>query len=215
MPFTDFALDMMATHLSEFTAPDIPPLELRDEKTLQNNMLENVLGVFGGRENAHMRHLMTNIVRRISASAEFYEQGRENALNYIAGNRHARITPYFVALAYFESCVSYSWHIADFIRQMSGTKVFERGDGSEWERLHGIYTDGTKHSFNKYDAMARPEMPTTVWLTNSGIACVSRASITFKELSEVIAANNELFYDVQRKVRERYRAAEPAKGGEA
>ncbi len=90
---------------------------------------------------------------------------------------------------------------------MGGVKMFKKGDGSEWERLHAIYTLGTKHYFNKYDRSAQPEMPTTVWLTNSGIACVSGASITFRELSEVIAANNELFYDVQRKARERLRAA--------
>jgi len=67
---SDYALNMIATDLSEFNAPDIPDLELPDDRTLQNSMLENVLGVFSGPDNAEVRHTMTDMVRRIFGSIE-------------------------------------------------------------------------------------------------------------------------------------------------
>jgi hypothetical protein len=77
-------------------------------------------------------------------------------------------------------------------------EVFTRGDGSAWERLHGIYTYGTKHSLEKYDVAVHKEMPTTIWLTNEGIECMDGSRITFIELTEIIAANNRIFYDVRK-----------------
>jgi hypothetical protein len=201
--FSDHALNMMATRLSQFTNPTIPELTLKDDKTLQNNMLESVLGLWGGDGNARVRHIITNEVRRVFASIETYRLGRQYALKYVSGNRHWEITPYFLALTFFESCVAYSWQVCDHVLSLglSGEKVFKPGDGSGWERLHGIYTIGTKHSSGRYDVMKHGEMPTTVWLTNDGIECIAGSKITFQELTEVIAANNALFYEAQKHVR--------------
>ena len=202
------ALDMIATHLSEFTNPDIPELVLRDDKTLQNNMLAGIIGAFGGATNAPVRHLTTNIVRRVFASMETYRRGRAHALNYVEGDRRSQIMPYFHALTGFECCVSYSWQVADLLRGLSSVDVYPRGgDGSTWHRLHEIYTEGTKHSFGKYDMVAHGEAPTTVWLTNEGIACISGDTLTYGELAEIIEANNEFFYELQTKAIEKRRNA--------
>ena len=64
-----------------------------------------------------------------------------------------------------------------------------------------MYTDGTKHSFGKYNPKTHQEMPTTIWLTNDGIECISGAKLSFVELTEIISANNDLFYDAQKAVR--------------
>jgi hypothetical protein len=40
---SDYALDQIATNLSQFTNPVIPELSLEDDKTLQNHILESVL----------------------------------------------------------------------------------------------------------------------------------------------------------------------------
>jgi len=50
-------------------------------------------------------------------------------------------------------------------------------------------------------------MPTGLWLTNDGISCITGESITYNELGEMVAANNQLFYDVQRRVHERKRTS--------
>lgn len=73
MQLSKGALDMIATCLSEFTEPDIPELSLRDDKTLENNMLACILGAFSGKTNAHVRHLMTDGVRRVFAFKELSE----------------------------------------------------------------------------------------------------------------------------------------------
>lgn len=205
MGFSSGALDMIATDLSKFTSPDIPELSLKDDKTLQNNMLAGVLGVFSGETNAYGRYVMTNIVRRVYAAIETYQLGRRHALDYVEGDRRWRISPYFLALTNFESCVSYSWQVADLLRQMSKQKIYEPKDGSAWARLHDIYTVGTKHSFRNFDAAHPPPPPTTVWLSNEGIACMNGAHVTFEELTEIIEANNDLFYTVQAKAHEKRR----------
>jgi hypothetical protein len=196
-------MDKVATHLSMFTNPNIPELVLRDDKTLQNNMLEGIFGAFSGEKNSHVRHMMTNIVRRVWGSIECYKRGREQALDYVAGDRYSNFSLYFSALVSFESCISYSWQVVDLLRGISKQNVFQPGDESAWERLHGVYTYGTKHSFGQYDEDKRLEMPTTIWLTNCGVSCVSDISISYIELTEIIASNNDLFYEIQRKAHEK------------
>ncbi len=203
--FSNGALDKIATDLSFFTSPEIPELSLKDDKTLQNNMLAGVIGAFSGDTNAHIRYLVNNVVRRVYASIETYRLGRKHALDYVEGDRKALIGPYFLALTNFESCVSYSWQIADFLCQLSKQKIYQKNDGSAWERLHDIYTVGTKHSFRKYDLERVPPRPTSVWLTDEGIECMNGAFVTYQELAEIIEANNEFFYTLQAKAIEKRR----------
>lgn len=212
MPLTNHALDMIATGLSGFANPDIPELALPDDKTLQNNMLEGIIGIFSGRSNATVRHLMSNIVRRVFASMETYRRGRLHALDYVDGDRHGRLTPYFLALTDFECCIAYSWQVAELLRKMTSIDLYAPGDGSAWERLHDIYTEGTKHSFGKYDGGVHGEAPTSLWLTDGGIACIDGTLLKYRELAEIIRANNELFYDIRRKAAQRRREAS-APGG--
>ncbi len=210
MGFTNHSLDMWATKLSEFTKPVIPELALKDDKTLQNHLLESVLGILGGEHNAHARHLVTNIVRRVFASMEMYRLGRANALDYVAGDRHNNVVPYFKSLTFFETCLGYCWQICDCLNELgNGDKVFQKGDGSAWERLHGIYTYGTKHPIGSYDDITKPEMPTAIWLTNDGIECINGMSVTFEELNEIIALQNDLFYALQKMIRDKYEKKKP------
>lgn len=198
--FSSSALDKIATDLSIFTNPDIPELALRDDKTLQNNMLAGIIGVFRGEKNAYTRHLVTNIVRRVFASIEAYRRGREHALDYVQGDRHSRIKVNFLALTDFECCASYSWQVADLLRRLAGVNLYPRGgDDSAWHRLHDIYTEGTKNSSEKYDRATDLEIPTTLWLTDEGITCINGQTLTYRELAEIIDINNAFFYDLQAK----------------
>jgi len=201
--FSNFALDQMATNLSQFTNPEIPELSLEKMNTLQVNMLESVVGVFSGNTNAHVRHLMTDMVRRIFSSIETYRIGRENAVTYVEGNRHKVISPYFRSLTGFECCIAYSWQVCDWLNfNLKGQQtVYVKGDGSAWERLNAIYRHGTKHAYGKYDKINQPEIPTAIWLKNDGISCITGDFVTYQELSEIIVANNQLFYDCQDTVR--------------
>lgn len=204
---TSNALDMVATRLSLFREPDIPELKLPDEKTLQNNMLAGIIGAFSGAGNAPVRHAMTNIVRRVFASIEMYRLGRRCALDYVEGDRHSALIPYFLALTNFECCIGYCWQVGDLLKNMSGKNIFNPGDGSAWQRLHQIYTVGTKHSFGGYDPANDGEMPTTVWLTNEGIDCVKGDQLEFRELIAIIEESNQLFYDIQARALEKRKSA--------
>ena len=209
--FSSSALDKIATDLSNFTNPDIPELALRDDKTLWNNMFAGIIGVFRGEKNAYTRHLVTNIVRRVFASIETYRHGREHALDYVQGDRHSQITKYFLALTDFESCASYSWQVADLMRGLARADLYPRGgDDSAWHRLHDIYTEGTKHSFEKYDRATDLEIPTTLWLTKDGMACITGQMLTYSELAEIINVNNAFFYDLQAKAIDKRQKARPA-----
>lgn len=206
-------LDKIATGLSEFTDPDIPELPQKLHTTVLDNALAGILGAFSGEGNAHVRHIMTNIVRRISASAQMYQRGRENALDYVAGDRYLRIVPYFHALAEFEGCISNSWLAVDLIRKLPSekkerdTKIFEPGDGSELQRLHAIYTDAIKHPDQRYNTAVHGEMPTSVWMTNEGLSCITGTGLTYRELANIIEETNAGFYFVQDKALEKRRKA--------
>ena len=210
--FSRSALDKIATDLSMFDDPKIPELSLTDDKTLQNNMLASVLGAFSGTANAEARHMMTNIVRRTSASIEAYRLGRKSAMEYVGGNRFGWIAPYFHSLTFFESCVAYSWQVCDQLNYLAKgrARVYQRGDGTAWEKLHNIYTIGTKHPFGRYVPAQHGEVPTTVWLTNDGIESIDGSHLTYRELSEIIAANNDLFYAAQERAVRRARSKRPA-----
>lgn len=206
--FTDFALDLFATNLSTFTSPQIP--ELQRKPTLHFNFWESALGTLSGRGNARARSLVTNLVRRTFAAAEFYRVGRERALEYVAGDRHWSLQPYFEALAQFEACVSSNWQVCDLVNKMvthhgAESRVFQSGDGTAWERLHGVYTVGVKHSFRSSSATTA-NLPTTVWLTNEGIEALGSWSITYAELAEMIDANDVFFTDITKRIREKVTA---------
>lgn len=213
MQFSSDALDKIATDLSQFVDPSIPPLVLHDDKTLQTNILESVIGILSNEQNTYARFLVTNFVRRIHASIKMYAAGRTHAIDYINGDRRIRLEPYFLALTHFECCVAYVWQVADLARNIAANKLtpesklnlFDRGDGSIWERLHDLYTSGTKHSHDHFSISGRSEMPTTIWLTNDGISCGYKSTkVKFDELAEIIADNNNLLLKLQIEARARH-----------
>lgn len=204
MPFSNYALNMMATHLAEFKEPNIPDLTLEDDRTLQLHLLENTLGAFGGEANRFLRHQMTNIVRRVFASIETYRLGRKYAYEYVTGDRHSQLARYFSALTQFEMCVAYSWQVCDLLVRMNNEDLFAPGDDSAWERLHDIYTIGTKHSFGHFKQDDERELPTSIWLTNDGVCCISGRQLAFAELCQIVAAANSLFYRARDAIRDRH-----------
>lgn len=200
---SDRVLDCIATNLSQFTKPNIPKLVLDDDGTLQNNFLDSIFDVFVEGKNAHNRSIMTNIVRRVFASIEFYRYGRKYAFEYIDNDNDLAITPYFQSLTYFEGCISYSWQVCDLLNALTNEmpKIYKKGDGTVWERLHDIYTHGTKHSNDKFNPHVHETLPTTIWLTNDGIESVDSVSLTFIELNEIIIDTNQIFYEFRKKMR--------------
>jgi hypothetical protein len=204
--YFDTALDRVATKLSQFQAPRIPELPLDDEHTLQNNMLESLLGVFSGEANKRIRHLMTNLVRRADASVEAYRKGRELALEYASFDRsRGHVLPYFRALAAFEQCITHSWQVSEIVSHMTdgSLRMFNRGDGSDMERLHAIYTFSMKHAQERYDPNIDGEMPTEIWLTNAGISGVGGTHIGYEELRDIVGSGHALFYGIQKRAHEK------------
>lgn len=205
MKLSSHALDTIATDLSKFTTPTIPELSFSDNKVLQNNALESLVGVFSGEKNAAIRRIMGNIVRRLFASMEAYKLGRQHALDYVAGERE-HISRYYLALTQFETCTAYTWQIADYLYRLSGVKLFVPGDGSDWERIHTVYTIGSKHFIDDEMSPGSNPVPSVIWLTNDGVAC-AQASITYAELADTIESGVDLYEKFRSTARARIAAA--------
>ena len=188
--FSRSALDKIATQLSQFDNPDIPEISLDDGSILYVNLLDNIMGPFCGPGNSKIRSIVTNDVRRIFSSIGFYRHAREEALGYAIGDRFSNIVPYFLSLTYFESCMASCWQICDRLSRMStaqgGPQLYKKGDGTVLERLHDIYTYGSKHSYSNSNNKNCNELPTDIWLRNDGIECVSGAFLAYHELADII-----------------------------
>lgn len=102
------------------------------------------------------------------------------------------VSGYFKALRHFESCIAALWQGVDFGRRALDTSVFQKGDGSPYERLNFIYNK-SRH----FDCHALPSGDLhPLWIANDGIY-TREQSITFDELREIVVmlariANNIL-----------------------
>jgi hypothetical protein len=73
----------------------------------------------------------------------------------------------------------------------SGQTLFEKGDGSDSERLYTLYID-SKHADTMIDGGKIPtEATATIWITNVGLES-NRAALSFDELREQLLGMGRL-----------------------
>jgi hypothetical protein len=151
------------------------------------------------------RQLLFSFIRKTENAFNEYCFARANLIDYLK-TADKTVTSYFQSLAHFENCIMHLYQASNHFSAILGKKIFEKGDGSFFERLNSIYNQvkhieaypelrtfsgmGSFESFIKYQnefaSMTRQEVgdlaTTPTWITNDGIESKA-ATISFPELS--------------------------------
>jgi hypothetical protein len=186
MPFSNAGLDMFVSQdLSKLTACHPLPLsiELPDRSEWFSKFILN--RAFRNHVPDERAALAFAIIRRADAAVDEWELACEATMRSVR-----KPAVYFEVLRHFESCVAGLWQGLEFGRRTlkaerlregdpDGYKLFQRGDGSVYERLNHIY-NVSRH----YDPSALPQGDLhRVWLSNDGMH-TREHHITFEDVRE-------------------------------
>lgn len=145
-----------------------------------------------------MRQYAFNAIYRVQAAFKDYHEARELTLNYlkITITDNPKIKTYFDVLSRWESCFL-NWAILiDVYYKMSGSKAFEKDDGSPEQRAYDI-SNTIKHCS---DAIKRGEhgasLTVPVWLENDGFHS-REYFVSFQEFSKLISEAAEFANELQ------------------
>jgi len=176
MGFTDYALDrFVAQQLSTFEwAPRSVGSEFSTRTTwLDEFVLRRLFQAHVPDERAALAFIM---VRRALAAIEEWE-----AMCVSASGSIRKPSVYFSALRHCEACIAASWQGLEFGRKALGQKLFDRGDGTVYERLNSVYNAG-RH----FDPAALPAGALHgVWLADQSVR-THQHEVTLDELREVV-----------------------------
>lgn len=179
MPLSSYALDnFVAQELSQLTEcrairiePDLPDYKSWLDLFVLTRMFRKPL-------EQNKAALAFALIRRAEAAISNYEDARID-LAILAEKKS--ISVYFHCLWNFESSVAALSQAFDFARRALDRKLFEKGDGSPYERLNLIYNN-SKHA--DPEALPRGHLH-AVWLRNEGLF-TKGANLAFEEFRELI-----------------------------
>jgi hypothetical protein len=116
------------------------------------------------------------VIRRAEAAIDEWELACEVATQGVQ-----KPSKYFKALRHTESCVSALWQGLAFGQKALGTKLYDSGDGSVFERLNQLYNKG-RH----FDPSQLPNHDLhALWLTNDGLRSRDH-TVTFDEMRDTL-----------------------------
>lgn len=177
MGISNYALDTFVSQdLSKLTELSIKPLA--EEFPDANNWFAQFVlrRIFHLHVPDDKAPLVFAIVRRTHAALDEWELASAAA----AGNLRTPAV-YFGVLRHVENCVSAVWQGLEFGRKAIDQELFQKADGSVYQRLNWIY-NASRH----FDPEALPEGDLhRVWLSNDGVH-TREHTVTFDELREAI-----------------------------
>jgi hypothetical protein len=201
MPLTNYASDkFVARDFSKFTAHGLQPIAPKFDQA--PHWLENCIlnSIFGSPIADEPKPLLFTIIRRAEHALREYELAREWLDAFITKERS--VSAYFLAMSHLETALSCSYQAFDLARKAVNQKLFEKGDGSIFERLNRIYSV-IKH----LEALSlQPGQLHLLWFTNDGLSA-SVAVLTFTEIMEIIEDISRL---AQKLSKLRYASSEDA-----
>ena len=173
MPLSHYALDaFVAQELSKLTscAPQSLATDFPERRDWLNQFV--LRRIFHNHVPEQRAVLAFLLVRRAEAAIDEWELACEAA-------RQGVQTPsgYFRTLRHLEASLAALWQGLDAGRKALDTRLFEKDDGSVYERLNWVYNKG-RH-FDPNDLRAGDLH--AIWLTNAGIES-SENSVTFEEM---------------------------------
>ena len=177
MPLTHYALDtFLSQEMSKLTActPQSLANDFPERGYWPNQfVLRQVFHNHISEEHAALAFIL---VRRAEAALDEWELACSAATQDVR-----RPSGYFKMLRHLENCIAALWQGLDFCRRALDTKLFEKGDGSVYERLNWLYNVG-RH----FDPQAIPSGDLhRLWITNDGLH-TREHSVTFTELRDTL-----------------------------
>ena len=177
MRFSNYSLDKFVAHKLS-TVTTCGALDLGGEKkSFLNAFILNTM--FRVTIEAKQKAFLFNYLRRVEGALRTYRSAREALTLYVSTPRNV-VSPYFEALD-FEVCIAQTYQALEMIATSIGEDVFDKGDNSNYEKIHTLYID-SKHMDRMIDGGRIPDEATTgIWLTNEGLES-KRGKVHFTEL---------------------------------
>lgn len=176
MPLTHYALDtFVSQEMSKLTA--CTPQSLATEFPEHNHWLNQFVlrRIFQNHVSEEHAALAFILVRRAEAALDEWE------LACVAAEGVRRPSGYFKTLRHLENCIAALWQGLEFCRRALETNLFEKGDGSVYERLNRVYNVG-RH----FDPQELPSGDLhRLWISNDGLNSREH-SVTFSEMRDAI-----------------------------
>jgi hypothetical protein len=187
-PLTGYALEqVLAPGLREFDKAEIPDasrIGAHPERWASTFVLNSV---GRGRYVQPMQTYVFNFLRRGRQAFAEHAQARELTIAFLEGNRQSP-PKYVDALFHWESFVGQAWHAYQLLYKPLKIKLFDKGDGSQLQRLNAVY-NAMKHVESRIENGQILDGATVpVWLTNEGLRsvdCLFAYSETFEILEEI------------------------------
>jgi hypothetical protein len=168
MPFSDYAIDeFISPNLSQLTecnAPDLAGRFPNAENWFASFILNSIFGNPIGEDRRKFCYLF---LRKAEAAFINYHLARaalqEFTLSVKGGDR--KLLSYFRALHFFEATLAV-WQAFELYRRISKEKHYEKGDGSDYEKLNNLY-NVSRHT---NPIILRQKQWHAIWITNDGLA---------------------------------------------
>ncbi|HSE16952.1 MAG TPA: hypothetical protein VLB46_07850 [Pyrinomonadaceae bacterium] len=190
MPFSDYAIDNFISpdlsKLTECNAVEIATRFPQSAHWLANFILNSIFGHPIGADGRRFCYLF---LRRAEGAFIDYEEARLALVEFIAGMQDGsrRLLPYFRALHFFEATLPLLWQGFVLFSRLKGEKPFQKGDGSDYERLNTFY-NLSKHV---HPNDLPPNRLHTIWITNEGLEAEAK-QLSFTSLEKLMVEIGEL-----------------------
>ena len=181
MLLTNYALDkFVSQQLSQLTECNVFNVAERysQAKHWVSNFVLN--SMFGGSVLEEGRIFTFFFLRRAEAAFTEYESACQALIEFVNAPSK-RPSLYFRALHHFEMTIAMLWQAYDLTKKALNHKLFNKGDGSDYERLNWIYN--VSRHFNPLDLPSGQIH--VIWLTNAGIQ-TEKHGVSFPELEEFL-----------------------------
>ena len=177
MPLTHSAVDtFVSQEISKLTAcaPESLEAEFPDRNHWLNQfVLRRIVQNHVSDERVSLAFIL---VRRAEAALDEWELACSTATQNIR-----RPSCYFKVLRHLENCLAALWQGLEFARCAMGVKLFEKGDGSVYERLNWLYNAG-RHFYPQ--ALPSGDLH-RLWISNEGLNSREH-SVTFLEMPDAV-----------------------------
>lgn len=180
----------VATEISKFDNAEIPDMSTTQPESLHwmSNYTRN--SVLCGALPSPQREYRFNFLRRAMIAYSEHNMARYATLGFLESEARS-LGRYFTAVHHWEQFLAAAWNALDTLRRAAVVReLYEPGDGSIAERLHGLYNQ-TKYTESRIETgQMPPQGSLAVWLCNSGLRSIDR-ELTFAETGELLAKIRE------------------------
>jgi hypothetical protein len=175
----------VATEISKFEQADIPDMSATQPESLHwisNYILNSVLC---GALPSPQREYRFNLLRHAMIAYSEHNMARYATLAFLESEERS-FGRYFTAIHHWEQFLTSAWHALDTLQRAGVVgQLYEPGDGSIAEQLHGLYGQMKDTESRIESGDMPPQGSLAVWLCNSGLRSID-CELTFAETGELL-----------------------------